>query len=94
MEPGRIQCTSFVHVHAYVILLSVCLGGGQFGNVHMAFWTQMSGSAMQVAVLEYKDKKEKAGFFKEMTIISQLLHPNVVRLYGIVEGILMCSSMH
>ena len=43
---------------------------------------------MQVAVKtikKYQSKKETTDFFKEMHVMSQLIHPNILRLYGIVQ---------
>jgi serine/threonine protein kinase len=36
-------------------------------------------------IKKYESKKEKDGFLKEMNIMSKLMHPNIVRLFGLVE---------
>ena len=73
----------------------MCLLEGQFGTIYKALLTRGSGPAMQVAVKtikRYKSKKETTDFFNEMHIMSQLIHPNVVRLYGVVQqGMLLYS---
>ena len=43
---------------------------------------------IQIAVKTAKkssSKKEKEEFMREMTIMSQMMHPNIVRLYGVVQ---------
>ena len=60
---------------------------GRFGDVYSA--KLMHGVApIQVAVKTAKkssSSKEKAEFMREMTIMSQMMHPNIVRLYGVVQ---------
>lgn len=43
---------------------------------------------VQVAVKTAKkssSSKEKEEFMREMNIMSQMMHPNIVRLYGVVQ---------
>lgn len=46
------------------------------------------GSGTPVAVKtirKYESEKEKEDFFKEMNVMSKLMHPNIVRLFGLVK---------
>lgn len=45
-----------------------------------------SGSPVAVKTIrKYESEKEKEAFFKEMNVMSQLMHPNIVRLFGLVQ---------
>ena len=64
----------------------VCCAG-QFGKV---FRGTLSRGAEKVVVAikttkKTSDEKQQAEFLKEMSIMSQLMHPNIVRLYGLVQ---------
>ena len=48
------------------------------------------GSGISVAVAvktikKFKSEKETDDFLREMTVMSQMIHPNVVRLHGLVQ---------
>ena len=46
------------------------------------------GAGVQVAIKtikKYESSKEKDSFLKEMNVMSKLLHPNIVRLFGLVQ---------
>eukprot|EP00731_Ephydatia_muelleri_P032022 Em0023g529a len=68
----------------------VPIGKGQFGEVFRATLHKGSPGEVLVAVKTTKknsSEKDKADFLKEMMAMSQILHPNIVRLYGlVVEG--------
>lgn len=60
---------------------------GQFGKVYKAV-LKSGVEPVQVAVKTAKKsstEKEKEEFMREMTIMSQMVHPNIVRLYGVVQ---------
>ena len=60
---------------------------GQFGKVYRAM-LKKGVEPIQVAVKTAKkssSSKEKEEFMREMTIMSQMMHPNIVRLYGVVQ---------
>ncbi|KAL5457396.1 hypothetical protein EMCRGX_G034648 [Ephydatia muelleri] len=66
----------------------VSIGKGQFGEVFRATLHKGTPSEVLVAVKTTKknsSEKDKADFLKEMTVMSTLLHPNIVRLYGLVN---------
>lgn len=45
-----------------------------------------SGSPVAVKTIrKYESEKEKEAFFKEMNVMSNLMHPNIVRLFGLVQ---------
>ncbi|KAL5457377.1 hypothetical protein EMCRGX_G034628 [Ephydatia muelleri] len=68
----------------------VPIGKGQFGEVFRATLHKGTPGEVLVAVKTTKknsSEKDKADFLKEMMVMSQILHPNIVRLYGlVVEG--------
>eukprot|EP00731_Ephydatia_muelleri_P032043 Em0023g550a len=66
----------------------VSIGKGQFGEVFRATLHKGTPGEVLVAVKTTKknsSEKDKADFLKEMTVMSTLLHPNIVRLYGLVN---------
>jgi serine/threonine-protein kinase ULK/ATG1 len=47
-----------------------------------------AGSGIEVAIKtikKYDSQKETESFLKEMSVMSTLIHPNVVRFYGLVQ---------
>lgn len=65
---------------------------GQFGKVFVGILSK-GAEKVQVAIKTTKkttQDKDHQAFLKEMTTMSQLMHPNIVRLYGLVENG-MCS---
>ena len=62
------------------------LGAGQFGTVNKGLW-QLSTGTMEVAVKTLKPnilEEDKIKFLQEAAIMGQFLHPNVVKLHGVV----------
>ncbi len=62
------------------------LGSGQFGTVNMGVWTT-SVESTEVAVKTLQpmaSEIDKVKFLQEAAIMGQFLHPNVVKLYGVV----------
>ncbi|XP_064406652.1 probable LIM domain-containing serine/threonine-protein kinase DDB_G0286997 isoform X2 [Halichondria panicea] len=62
------------------------LGSGQFGTVNMGVWTT-SVESIEVAVKTLQpmaSEIDKVKFLQEAAIMGQFLHPNVVKLYGVV----------
>ncbi|KAF8572105.1 hypothetical protein P879_00277 [Paragonimus westermani] len=62
------------------------LGEGEFGRVCQGVWRPESGGVVQVAVkiLElHRLQEDLTGFFKEIALMHQLNHPDIVRLYGV-----------
>ena len=61
---------------------------GQFGEVSKAVLHKGTPGEVFVAVKTTKTnstEKDKADFMKEMAVMSRLLHPNIVRFYGVVH---------
>ena len=61
---------------------------GQFGVVYKASLVRSGGAKCDVAVKpikRYDSKKDTEDFLKEMSILSKLVHPNIVHLFGLVE---------
>ena len=59
------------------------LGSGQFGQVCKG----LVGGMMEVAVKTLKPgsgETEKVKFLREVAIMGQFSHPNIVKLYGVV----------
>ena len=64
------------------------LPSGQFGEVFRATLHKGTPGEVLVAVKTTKknsSEKDKADFLKEMTVMSTLLHPNIIRFYGAVH---------
>ena len=58
---------------------------GKFGKVYKGV---LKVSRLPVAIKtikQYESEKERENFQKEMTVISELIHPNIVRLFGLVQ---------
>ena len=62
------------------------LGAGQFGTVSKGTWESHYGS-IEVAVKMLQPQasdEEKVKFLQESAIMGQFLHPNIVKLHGVV----------
>ena len=60
---------------------------GQFGRVYKAYLHTGIGSRTEVAVKTIRryEQNEMKNFMREMAVMSQLMHPNIIHLHGIVE---------
>ena len=57
--------------------------------MYRATFSTSDGEDVPVAVktVKYDTDEDKAAFIKEMKVMSRMLHPNIVRLFGLVlEG--------
>ena len=65
-----------------------CIVTGNFGVVYKAILQTSGSESVEVAIKSVKsgerDEKEKQNFIREMCTMSKLLHPNIVRLYGLI----------
>ena len=49
---------------------------------------ESGGRKIDVAIKRIKDyssEKERNDFFREMAVMSQLIHPNIIHLHGVVK---------
>ena len=63
-----------------------CLGSGHFGTVHKGMW-HVPGGFVDVAVKTLKadaSEDDEVKFLREAAIMGQFLHPNVVKMHGVV----------
>ena len=63
------------------------LGAGEFGNVYRGRWSYIK-ETMDVAIkmlVHESDEQSKVKFLQEAAIMSQFRHPNVIKLYGVVN---------
>jgi len=63
------------------------IGSGEFGVVHLGLLTSGSGDPVQVAVKTLNSKcseSDRVKFLREVAIMGQFLHNNVVQLHGVV----------
>ena len=63
---------------------------GQYGKVYKGTYRRADGAGAGVEVAiktikKYESNTEMDNFLKEMNVMSKLLHPNIVRLFGIVQ---------
>ena len=66
--------------------LSYC--SGHFGEVFRAVLRESGGRKIDVAIKRIKDytsEKEQSDFLREMAVMSQLIHPNIIHLHGVVK---------
>lgn len=61
---------------------------GQFGKIFKGVYKRTGGEGLPVAIKtikKYESEKEIDSFQKEMAVMSKLIHPNIVRLFGLVK---------
>jgi len=76
-----------VSLHVLAFRLLAALGEGQFGTVSQGLWQKKDGEAVSVAVKVLRSTakvESRLKFLQEAAIMGQFLHPNIVRLYGVV----------
>ena len=69
------------------ITLHESLGEGEFGTVYKGVWASSPQGPLQVAVksLHSQEKDNKYKLLKEAAIMGQFSHPNVVKMYGVID---------
>ena len=68
------------------MIISIHFTLGQYGKVYKGTYKRGEGATgVKVAIKTVKVVQEKENFLKEMNIMSKLLHPNIVRLFGLVQ---------
>ena len=72
----------------YTVLLR-CFGihvhTGKFGKVYKGIHRSSGLPVAIKTIKQYESEKEKENFQKEMIVMSKLIHPNIVRLFGLVQ---------
>ena len=66
--------------------ITECIGEGNFGTVHKGLW-KVPGGVLDVAVKTLNPKSpddNEIKFLKEAAIMGQFIHPNVIKLLGVV----------
>ena len=70
----------------FFLRVTDCIGGGNFGTVYKGLW-QVPGGTVEVAVKTLNPESQEINeikFLREAAIMGQFLHPNVVKLLGVV----------
>ena len=78
--PSSTSCVSNCSV-------SVFIGSGEFGTVHLGLWSNGSANPVQVAVKTLNSRcseLDRVKFLREAAIMGQFVHNNVVQLHGVV----------
>ena len=76
--------------------LSLLLSTGQFGKVYKAKMQKSQQSAnVSITVAVKTVAQITLDFRKEVTIMSEVVHPNIIRLYGLInQGRCLCSCSY
>ena len=63
------------------------LGSGQFGSVEQGVWKRQGTKPVDVALksLTKTSEEDRVKFLQEAAIMGQFVHPNIVRLIGVVK---------
>ena len=67
--------------------VSVFIGSGEFGTVHLGLWSNGSANPVQVAVKTLNSRcseLDRVKFLREAAIMGQFVYNNVVQLHGVV----------
>ena len=65
------------------------IGSGEFAHVSKALWKERVGASLIVAVKTLHSSatdEERLKMLQEAAIMSQFIHPNVVRLIGVIKN--------
>lgn len=86
MPKVEINCVTSYGLKVDIFHLHV----GHFGKIYKGMYKKpgASGAGVEVAVKTIKNfdsKVETERFLKEMSMMSNLFHPNIVRFYGLVQ---------
>ena len=74
-------------IHCHSLRITDQLGSGQFGTVSKGVWQLPGGHSKDVAVKTLQEgatEVDKIKFLQEAAINGQFMHPNVVKLMGVV----------
>ncbi len=66
--------------------ITECIGEGNFGTVHKGLW-KVPGRVLDVAVKTLNPKSpddNEIKLLKEAAIMGQFIHPNIIKLLGVV----------
>eukprot|EP00053_Salpingoeca_punica_P015047 m.137631 g.137631 ORF g.137631 m.137631 type:complete len:658 (+) comp16606_c0_seq6:658-2631(+) len=91
-ESAKPSATAFTHqISDKDLIILSPLGQGEFGEVFKGLWIQPNGKKVDCAIKQLRANQEDLQrmaqlFFEEAHIMSQLHHPNVVRLLGTVRN--------
>lgn len=61
---------------------------GNFGKVFKGVYKRSGGLGLPVAIKtikKHESEKERDSFQREMAVMKKLMHPNIVRLFGLVQ---------
>ena len=70
----------------YTFSLMYCIG--QYGKVYKGEYRRLDRPKYFVAIKtirQHESEKEKEQFLTEMRVMSNMIHPNIVRLFGLVQ---------
>ena len=75
------------HTHSQINALYITeLFPGQFGKVYKANLKQdVKQIKVAIKTIRYTSEKETQDFMREMNIMADMMHPNIIRLYGLVN---------
>ena len=86
----QLPCT-----HECATIYHGSINTGQYGKVYKATLVQARSEDMTVEVKtinRYKSEQETSDFLHEMRVMMDLMHPNIIHIYGIVQQGIMKNS--
>ena len=83
-------------MHSYNVLIeNITFASGQNGKVYKGLLQHHKTHAeVEVAIKTIKmcdSENEREDFLKEMNVMSKLLHPNIVRFFGLTKQSRLCD---